>query len=384
MKGTLYRYIFQEVWPGFMATLLLSIFIVLATEMLKITEMVVSQGVKIRQVLGMVVFLMPDIVVFALPAAALISVVVAFLRLSADNEIIAMKSCGISLYQMLPPVILLSVAGCAASLGIATAAVPWGNSSFKSLIFEIAESKADLGIKERVFSEPFDGVTFYVNDYSPESRMMEEVFVVDRREKGITNTIFAERAMVVKQPEQKTISLHFENGTILVSEKDLQAARTIAFESYNLSIGLKDIMAALSSRKRDPKEMSIGELLERSEETSKETVRYNEMRIELWERFAIPIAVLLMGLIGVPLGAQLKASGRSAGVAVSLVIFMIYYMCLAGAKSICEAGALSPEIGVWIPDLFLLACFIFLFRRAAGERSIALLPRRFRRSRGTA
>ena len=61
-------------------------------------------------------------------------------------------------------------------------------------------------------------------------------------------------------------------------------------------------------------------------------------------------------------------------VGVSLIVFAIYYLCLAGARSVCETGALPPEIGVWVPDLFLLIACIHLFRRVAREQSISLLP----------
>ena len=101
MPKTLYKYIGNEIWPTFVASLFVSVFIVLATKMVSITELIVSRGVKASQVFWMLVFLLPDIVAFALPAATLIAVVVAFLRLSADSEIIALEASGVSLYQML-------------------------------------------------------------------------------------------------------------------------------------------------------------------------------------------------------------------------------------------------------------------------------------------
>ena len=79
--------------------------------MLSITDLIVARGVPVTQVARMVAYLLPDIVAFALPAASLIAVLLAFLRFSVDSEIIALKSCGISLYQMLPPVVLLSFLG---------------------------------------------------------------------------------------------------------------------------------------------------------------------------------------------------------------------------------------------------------------------------------
>ena len=73
--------------------------------MLSITEMIVVRGVSARQVMMMMAYLLPDIITFALPATALMAVVISFLRLSADSEIIALKASGVSLYQMLRPVL---------------------------------------------------------------------------------------------------------------------------------------------------------------------------------------------------------------------------------------------------------------------------------------
>ena len=106
--------------------------------------------------------------------------------------------------------------------------------------------------------------------------------------------------------------------------------------------------------------------------TRREELRRNEIMIELMEKFSIPIAVLLMGIIGVPLGAQIKTRGRTTAIAAALSVFLIYYIGLAGTRSICESGALPPEFGVWIPDLLLLILGSYLIKRVANERSINL------------
>ncbi len=374
MKITLHKYISREIWPTFLASLFVAVFVILATEMLSVTELIVNRGVYTGHVARMILYLLPDVVSFALPAAGLMAVVVSFLRLSADSEIIAMKSSGISLYQMLPPVLVFSLAGLVISTSVGMIAVPWGNRSFKDLIFQIGESKADLGIKERVFCEPFDNVVFYVKSFSSRERVMEDIFVVDRRDSQATNTIIAEHGRVVPQPKKRSIVLHFSDGTIFNVDKDLDSARAIEFKRYDLNIGLEDIMAALASRKKDPKEMSVRELAgELDDRGAAGKMRRNEIMIELMEKFAFPVAVFLMGVIGVPLGAQMRAGGRSAGIGVSLVVFLVYYICVAAMRSLCETGAVSPAAGVWIPDAFLVAAGVFLFRRAARERPLGFL-----------
>jgi lipopolysaccharide export system permease protein len=114
-------------------------------------------------------------------------------------------------------------------------------------------------------------------------------------------------------------------------------------------------------------------------------MKYNEMIIELMEKFSIPLAVFLMGLIGMPLGAQIKTRSRFHGIVISLVIFLVYYLSLAGVRSIGETGAISPLFGSWLPDIFLLILCCYLINRVANERSINFLekltPTRWKLSR---
>ena len=372
---TLYRYIFREIWPTFLASLFVFIFIMMAARMLSITELIVTRGVRLSQVAGMVLFLLPDILTFALPAVTLMSVVVAFLRLSADSEIIAMKSSGISLYQMLPPVIVFSLMAFVACLTISVFAAPWGNRSFKDLLFKIAETKADLGIKERIFCEPFGNLVFYVNSFSREERRLKDVFVVDRRDQEMTNTIVSDEAQIIPRPAERTITLLFMKGTIFLVEKSLEASRTIKFNTYALNIGLKDVLADLASRKKAPHELSVGQLVEQLKSTPDTEKEYSRIMRELLEKLSIPLAVLFMGIIGVPLGAQIRGRGRSTGIGISLMVFSLFYLILMIIRSVCSTGALSPAFGVWIPDLFLIVSVIYLLRRASNERPIYLMPR---------
>ncbi|MFC1883604.1 LPS export ABC transporter permease LptF [Thermodesulfobacteriota bacterium] len=373
MKLTLYKYIFREVWPTFLASLFASVFIIVSIKMLSVTELIVNRGVNFGHVIRMITFVLPDVINFALPAASLMAVVVAFLRLSADSEIIAFKSSGISIYQMLPPVIALSLLWLVTSLVIGTMAVPWGNKSFRDMAFQIARTQADLAIRERIFCEPFENVVFYVSNFSPRTREMKDVFVIDGRSDTVKSTIVAQKGRLISHPDERVITLHFSDGTISIVGENMDSARSIKFKTYDLNIGLNDIIMAMKRREKDPKELYVGELITRLELTSYGQPERNEILIELLEKFAIPLAVLFMGIVGVPLGTQMKARGRSAGVTVSLLVFFMYYMILAAMRSICETGAISPTIGMWVPPMFLMIACVILIKLSAREISLDIL-----------
>lgn len=373
MRLTLHRYIFREILPVFSASLLVFGLIMVSTRMMSVTEWVVNRGVHPSQVLGLILYVLPGIILFVLPAATLMAVLVAFLRLSADNEIIALNASGISLYQMLPPVLVVSLLSYLLAGFIALFGVPWGNRAFKDAMFKIVESRADVSIKERVFCEPFDDVVFYINSVVPGEKTLRNVFVMDRRDSAMTSTIIAREGSILSRPGSRTIVVRFLEGTVFLSERDYQSVRTVQFESYDLNINLADIMAAVASREKGPKEMYFRDLVAQLNKTAKGTIAYNELLIELWERFSLPLAVFLMGLIGAPLGAQIRSHARSVGISVSLVIFLLYLMFFMGARSLSETGTVSPNVGMWLPDGFLLLCCAYLLRRVARERPIRLL-----------
>jgi len=85
-----------------------------------------------------------------------------------------------------------------------------------------------------------------------------------------------------------------------------------------------------------------------------------------------------MGLIGAPLGAQLRAGGRLVGIVVSLLVFLFYYLFLIGARNIGETGFLNPAIGSWLPVVFLLGACLYLMKRSGEEKTIAILEQLLR------
>jgi lipopolysaccharide export system permease protein len=184
------------------------------------------------------------------------------------------------------------------------------------------------------------------------------------------NTIVADRGAVVSRPTDQLIVVHFEEGTIFTVGKDLAVARTIEFKTYDLSISVKDLFSALSGRKKKPGEMSTSELMERVRKGKKGDLRRNEYLIELVEKLTLPFGVFLMGLTGAPLGAQMRLKGRAKGIAVSLLVFLSYYVFMGGMRNICEAGGIHPMVGLWLPNVFLLAACGFLMKRVASGQPL--------------
>ena len=361
----LHRYIISEIIPIFFMSLIVFIFAMVSTKLLSITRWLVEHNGSLNDFLKMILYIQPSVIFFAMPASLLISTLVCFLRLSGDNEIVAIQSSGISLFQLLYPVIFISSLAMLLSFLLALILIPKGNGLFKDTIFEILKRRPDMGIKEHVFCEPFNGITFYVGHFDSNKRVMKDVFIVDRREPEAQNTVFAKRGRIIAIPDQRRIMIILEQGTVSSVTPDFNSTRTIRFGTYRINVSLEDIAEGISSRKKTLNEMGLRELRNFIINSKKRNVKYYEAMIEYYEKFSIPIAVFFMGIIGVPLGTQLRYGGKPVGIITGIIVFLLYYMSISGVRSIGETGKLNPSIGVWIPVLLIVIPSTYLLMQSS-------------------
>ena len=367
MKRIINIYIFREMIPNFTTSLIVFTFLVLAGRILKLTEWMVNHGTDISQVLLIIVYTIPYVLFFTLPMATLLASLIAFSRLNEDNEILALKSSGISPYQILPPVVTFSIISYVLASFIAIYLFPVGNHSMARLLFEIAQSNTSIGIKQGVFNDNIPNIVLYANHISAHDHTMEGVFIFDERDPSISNTIIARKGRIMSDPKKMSINLHLTDGSSFMVSKDLDSSKKLRFKSYDLRIELEDIMSKFPSLRKGRKEMSISELRSYIKENKKGTVRHNKAVIELQRKFSIPFACLLLGLIGLPLGLMRRAKGRSWGIALSIAVFMVYYILLLVSDSLGETGKLNPIVAMWIPNMVLGAATFVLFWRATRE-----------------
>ena len=365
MKKILDVYVFKEMVPNFVTSLVVFTFLILAGRILRLTEWMVNHGISLAQVLLITTFTLPYVFFFTLPMATLLASLIAFSRLNEDNEIIALRASGISLYQLFSPVIAFSITSFMIATFVAIYLLPAGNHSLAKLLFEVARSNTSIGIKQGVFNETIPNIVLYANNISAQDQTMEGVYIFDERDPRLSNTIVARQGSVGSDEKHMSISLHLTDGSIFMVSKELDSSRVLRFKSYDLNIELGDIMKKFSSRMKGEKEMSLSELRNRLRDIEKGTVKYNILSIELQKKFSIPFSCLLFGLIGLPLGLMVKTRARSWGIALSVIVFTLYYVLLSSADSLGETGAVNPVLAMWVPDIVLAAATVVLIWWAA-------------------
>lgn len=365
MRKITYLYILKETLPILLIGLLTFTVILLMDKILKLIELIVS-GVSISHILMLLFFISPSFLVFTIPMAFLLGTLLSFGRLSSDSEIIAFKASGLSLYQLFFPISLLSIGAYLLTTFLVFYGLPWGNQGFISTLYLIAQSKANIEIKERVFNDMFNGLVVYVDKVPIQGRKMEGILIYDERDKERVHTIFAKEGFIVNIPETQEVILRLLSGDIHRFETQTKVYQKMKFDTYDLRLELGRTFASWGARLKD-QEMSIDEIREKIKKMKTFGLDTVSLEVELHKRYAIPFTCIVFGLIGVPLGIQPRRSGRSYGFILSIFIILMYYISLTTSEILAMKKTLPPFLAGWTPNFLFFVFGVYLLVKTANE-----------------
>jgi len=366
------RYIFQEMIPPFIINMVFFTFMFLMTRILEITDMIVNYGVNIGTVFKILGFTMPFFLQFIIPMSVMMAVLLTFLKMSSDNEIIALKAGGVSIYRLLPPVFLFALVGVFLTATTAIYGLPTGRMAMKKLLYEVAVNNSEIGLKPRTFNDAFNGVMLYVNRIEPATRTLRDVFIEDQRSPDVVSTVVSPKGRLFSQPETGSFQLRLYNGSINQVDVRDRSAHTVQFQTYDLRLDIQKSAAVHGGGPKNQEEMTIPELLAFLEKAGKKDDRYYLTLMELHKKFSLPFSCLFLALLAVPLGIQSRHAKRSFGVGLGLIFFLFYYLMLSVGWVFGENGSYPPAVGMWVPNLVVGGIGLFLLIRNAKERPVRI------------
>ncbi|MCG6893864.1 MAG: LPS export ABC transporter permease LptF [Desulfobacteraceae bacterium] len=368
----IHRYIFGEMVPPFSINVLFFTFVFLMTKILDITNLVVNYRISLLSVFLMLVYSMPFFLVFVIPMSVMMTVLLTFLRMSSDNEIIALKAGGVSLYRLLAPVLAFAFLGCLLTGFMGIYGLPWGKRSMKALTLHAATANLDVGLKERTFIDTFAGVMLYINEVEPQSRELLDVFIEDQRKEESVSAVVAPRGRLLSDPQNMRYRLRLYDGIINQVTPETRSVHSIRFDTYDIALDLKKAVVSQQSKTRDEKEMSLSEMRQYLDTETEKDAHYYITLIEYHKKFAMPFACFALGILSLPLGVQARSAKRSFGLGLGLVFFLMYYLIHSAGWVFGEMGAYPPVLGMWMPNIVMGGIGVFLLVRTANEKPVGL------------
>jgi lipopolysaccharide export system permease protein len=369
MPQILYRYLFLEILPPFAVSLLGFTAIVFLGRMMKVTQMIVVKGVGLIDVLKTCVFLLPYLLVFTLPMAATVGILLAMTRLTIDQEMIAMKTSGLSYSQLLPPVFGFALAVGLLTLGLTVFATPWGQQATKDLLKDVVKRRADLGIKEQTFNTDFNGLMLFVNQVATKGGHLDGIFVYDTRDPENPLTIYAENGDLSYDPKQETMLMQLQDGRVIRWGEGASRWQTLEFRTYELPL---EVFSFALGGAQSESEMSLGELWAIIAQKPRGSDPSNRALVELNQRFALPVGAVLLCLMAMPLGLSPLRHGRTWGLVLGLMVFLVYYVVFTASWRLAVNARINPALAPWLSNFLFVWVAIYLWRRTVRERP--LLP----------
>ena len=338
-------------------------FVMLGGSLFKAFDLV-SRGVSLTMLLKFMGYMIPYFLQFTLPLALLCATVLVFSRLSADNEISAMRASGISLWQIIAPGLLLAAAFSAICLYLQTEVGPESYYRAKQL-------KSSSNVKNPMaFIEPgryvhFPDHVIYVGDRD-ESRIQDvQIYSLDKKGK-VKEDITAPYGNVDYNERTAKLTMNLKNAVISMTDKREKGGEDRRHAAGDLTYAFDyDKLQSRENVTRDPERMSMGRLLSTVyiyNNTGKSTA---PLYIELHTRLSLAFVPVAFFLIGIPFGIRTKRTETSIGIVVSLILAVIFYLFLPLAESLQDFGQYHPEILVWVPNVLYQVGGLYALRRIA-------------------
>ena len=343
--------------------------------MFDLVRKIVEFGLPFQVALKVLILKLPGFLVLSFPMSMLLATLLAYGKLSSNSELLALKSLGVANRRIIFPAVLLSIFMTFLTFTFNDSLVPMSN--------RVAENTMRASLGKAISSEEGKHIMFsrygsQVDKYNKVSNsnenlthifyakyfrnnFMEEVTLIDFSRIGIEQILKAEKG---EFDQNKNLWI-FYDGRLTITQ-DTGEISFINFNEYKYPLG--EGPRELAKVPSDANDMTVrqatkAEFLYRQAGNNKEARR---MRVRIQEKFTLPAACIVFGLIGSSFGVRsISRSSRSQGFGLSVLMIFGYYLLSFFSSSLGVKGILNPVLAAWAPVFLSISLSIFLLRRVS-------------------
>jgi len=353
----LQRYVFIELTKVFVAAFLVVALVLTVGGALRYLE-------HERAGLGLLMRVLPLIIArvlpYIFPVAILLATTMVYGRMSADNEIVAVRAAGVHLWQVAAPALLLGLVASGLSLYLSDWYIPRSRARLREVLVRHVAEWLDRQLTRTQLTLGRVGILHH----GKEGSTLKEVTITQYGPGGRPLfSISAERATYRVFQEEGVVVFTFYNGSSTVWSRGAGGEQLAPkFEEWHQRVELD----WLKSGKSGIKEMTTPELWSRAQLLEGEE-RW-EALTEAFRRGALAVACLTFVFVGVPLGIRTRSGHLLSAFALAcLPVYVLYFPLFIVGKSLAEAGKVPAGPALWLPNGVVLVVGVVLsvmeFRR---------------------
>lgn len=313
-------------------------------------DYVINKGAPVFLVLRFLTFRVPQATPLAFPFACLFGTLMAFGRLTADNEISAMRTSGISFARIVRLPLIVGMCLFGASYWINEKVVPASTDLSTRTFYQIVYRTAALPIEPHIFrGDPATGKTFYIESVDPDARTMHNLMIYEPARTTPFMSITTAKSASIQGTE---LVLTAAITTRLKANGDVDA--TVQTKNAHIALPLGETgQQFLSSAYNDPYTMDSKRLaddIKFRKATGQGGTNVAEREITLAQKLAYPFASFIAVLIALPLAVRFGKKGRTLGIALSIVVLFVYYVLGAMSAAFGRNATIDPYLAAWLPN----------------------------------
>ena len=345
--------------------------------MFDLIRKIVEFGLPFGLALKILFLKLPGFLVLSFPMSVLLSTLLTYGKLSSNSELLALRSLGIKTSRFIVPALIVSIFMTGITFFFNNSLVPYSNklaeismrdSLGKSTIIESGNDVFFPGYGSLIdpkTNKPSERNTYLTQIFFSrvvENKIMKNVTLLDFSRIGNKQVLSAESASFDKE----NLRWIFKNGKIIYFSSNAQTS-IVNFDTYFYPLG--DGPLKVSEIQKDANDMTVSEAIAAKNiyESAGNIKDARKMKVRIQEKFTLPFACLVFGLIGSSLGSKSNLrSSRSQGFGLSVILILIYYVISFLFSSLGVKGVLSPIIAAWLPVMISLGAGIYLLRKSSS------------------
>lgn len=363
------RFVSQELIVNILfAIAVLSLVLVVGNIFRKLLPLLVNHDVPPEYLVSFIAYILPFSLIFTIPWGLLTAILLVFGRLSADNELIALRSNGVSITRICIPLAFIALICSGICLWLNVEAAPAAQEKLRSTIFDLATRNPMALFGSDQVIDQFPGRKIYVG--KKEGNELENIIVFEMNNNALpVKVTYARTGLLEADLQNKQILMHLYDARYEQRNEqnplDLHKIRDgIRMSEGTLPISLEELYER--QKKRPSRSaLSIEQLLDQLKSESKR--ERSASRTEINKRLSFPFACIAFAVIGVPLGVTAHRRETSIGFAMGLIVAVTYFLFVIIGDTLRGNPSVHPEALVWFPNVLFIVLGFLLFRRLARQ-----------------
>jgi len=272
------KYIMREHLGPFVFSIAIISSMLILNFLFQAMRYIVGKGLSFETIFQYIVYNLAWILVLVVPMSVLVSSIMAFGRLSSDNEITAMKASGISYLRLILPVILMSALVAYGLIEFNNQVLPQANHKARILKSDIKNKRPTLIVQPGVYLDEIEDFSMIVEEKNDFGSEIFGITIFDKSTKYITRNITAEKGKITINPKTESLILTLENGEIHdINLKEIDKYQRIRFKKHVVKLKVPNlVMKETDSKYYTDREKSTHQMREEVERYGKEVNRRTE------------------------------------------------------------------------------------------------------------